>query len=368
MSESLWSFEGTSDARPLGPPLVATPAGRVPPLTLSAVIAAGVHLFPFRTEKLSPPAPMVLGAKAPGRVGRRRISLTKGPHESVALSAFRSGFVPRRRYGRSALGRRALVASSARRRAHALRERRMRAEHPREPVGLERVDRVERLGRRRRRERRRARPRGRAGASASARSCGSQTRRRVAVGAYSRLGDSSACVNAAATGASTKSSARERKPPSRLVSISVVASSTANVCVRTSRLRMCASSWAITASSSSRRSDAQQAGRDDERGAAGPAADDERPREAVVDQAELRRRDLELGGDPVGRRAQQRILRERERPRVEHPEQGAVTEPVDRDRRAEGAEREQRRASLAADQPAEAARERGEEARPGGAP
>src|SRR6476620_10865471 len=77
MSESLWSFEGTSDARPLDRPR-GEPAGRVPPLTLSAVIAAGVHLFPFRTEKLSPPAPMVLGAKAPGRVGRRRIRLRKG--------------------------------------------------------------------------------------------------------------------------------------------------------------------------------------------------------------------------------------------------------------------------------------------------
>src|SRR5215213_11977299 len=41
---------------------------------VSAVIAAGVHLFPFRTEKLSPPAPMVLGGQPPGRVGRRRIS------------------------------------------------------------------------------------------------------------------------------------------------------------------------------------------------------------------------------------------------------------------------------------------------------
>ena len=39
--------------------------------TIWAVIAAGIHLFPFRTEKLSPPAPMVLGAQAPGRVGRR---------------------------------------------------------------------------------------------------------------------------------------------------------------------------------------------------------------------------------------------------------------------------------------------------------
>ena len=33
------------------------------------VIAAGFHLFPFRTEKLSPPAPMVLHTR--GRVGRR---------------------------------------------------------------------------------------------------------------------------------------------------------------------------------------------------------------------------------------------------------------------------------------------------------
>src|SRR5690606_16780304 len=33
-------------------------------------IAEGTHPFPFRTRKLSPPAPMVLGAGAPGRVGR----------------------------------------------------------------------------------------------------------------------------------------------------------------------------------------------------------------------------------------------------------------------------------------------------------
>ena len=33
-------------------------------------MAAGFHLFPFRTEKLSPPAPMVLHTR--GRVGSRR--------------------------------------------------------------------------------------------------------------------------------------------------------------------------------------------------------------------------------------------------------------------------------------------------------
>ena len=35
-------------------------------------MARGKHLFPFRTEPLSPSAPMVLGSQGPGRVGRRR--------------------------------------------------------------------------------------------------------------------------------------------------------------------------------------------------------------------------------------------------------------------------------------------------------
>ena len=35
-------------------------------------MAAGKHPFPFRTRQLSPPAPMVLGGRPPGRVGRRR--------------------------------------------------------------------------------------------------------------------------------------------------------------------------------------------------------------------------------------------------------------------------------------------------------
>ena len=57
-------------------------------LTISAVIAAGVHLFPFRTEQLSPPAPMVLGGQPPGRVGRRRINFAKPA--SGRLRSFRS--------------------------------------------------------------------------------------------------------------------------------------------------------------------------------------------------------------------------------------------------------------------------------------
>src|SRR5215207_6716141 len=58
----------------------ATVLGRSP---LSVVIARGLHLFPFRTEQLSPSAPMVLGPRGPGRVGRRRSSL--GPPLEAAL-------------------------------------------------------------------------------------------------------------------------------------------------------------------------------------------------------------------------------------------------------------------------------------------
>src|SRR5271168_855279 len=42
-------------------------------------LARGKHLFPFRTEKLSPSAPMVLGSQEPGRVGRRRFLHTSRP-------------------------------------------------------------------------------------------------------------------------------------------------------------------------------------------------------------------------------------------------------------------------------------------------
>ena len=36
-------------------------------------MAKGSHLFPYRTQKLSPSAPKVLGWTRPGRIGRRRI-------------------------------------------------------------------------------------------------------------------------------------------------------------------------------------------------------------------------------------------------------------------------------------------------------
>ena len=67
-------------------------AGRAP---LSArfpvAMAAGKHPFPFRTRQLSPPAPMVLGGRPPGRVGRRR-DFSRNPLRALARGGFvRSG-------------------------------------------------------------------------------------------------------------------------------------------------------------------------------------------------------------------------------------------------------------------------------------
>src|SRR5690349_10382483 len=80
----LCSFEGTRHARPRPFPVA---------------IARGIHLFPFRTESLSLFAPMVLGGKLPGRVGRRRDTLRKPP--------LRGGF---RVFSRRSVG---VVASAA---------------------------------------------------------------------------------------------------------------------------------------------------------------------------------------------------------------------------------------------------------------
>src|SRR5947199_8213215 len=55
-------------------------------------IAAESHPFPFRTRKLSPPAPMVLGGRPPGRVGRRRIFLREGAPRGV-LSHFKGSLI-----------------------------------------------------------------------------------------------------------------------------------------------------------------------------------------------------------------------------------------------------------------------------------
>src|SRR3954447_21083654 len=48
-------------------------------------MAAVSHPFPFRTRKLSPPAPMVLGGPPPGRVGRRRIFSERAPSVRTGL-------------------------------------------------------------------------------------------------------------------------------------------------------------------------------------------------------------------------------------------------------------------------------------------
>ena len=52
---------------------------------IKAVIAAGSHLFPSRTEKLSPLAPMVLHTR--GRVGSRHFS-EEAPSSVMSLGAF----------------------------------------------------------------------------------------------------------------------------------------------------------------------------------------------------------------------------------------------------------------------------------------
>ena len=57
------------------------PRGRRTAQTLHSfpvTMAKGIHLFPYRTQKLSLSAPMVLGWRRPGRVGRCRIPKEKG--------------------------------------------------------------------------------------------------------------------------------------------------------------------------------------------------------------------------------------------------------------------------------------------------
>src|SRR3954469_23103014 len=56
---------------------------------ISVVIARGKHLFPFRTEPLSPSAPMVLGGQPPGRVGRRRFFSGAVPSGAALVSSLR---------------------------------------------------------------------------------------------------------------------------------------------------------------------------------------------------------------------------------------------------------------------------------------
>lgn len=50
---------------------------------VTAAIAAGKHPVPYRTRKLSLPAPMVLQPRGCGRVGRRRTNIDDGPSPST---------------------------------------------------------------------------------------------------------------------------------------------------------------------------------------------------------------------------------------------------------------------------------------------
>src|SRR5918998_297550 len=64
-------------------------------------MAAGIHLFPFRTEKLSPPAPMVLRGRLRGRVGRRPFFLTFRPRGAGVFPYLRHSASALRVGGRS---------------------------------------------------------------------------------------------------------------------------------------------------------------------------------------------------------------------------------------------------------------------------
>jgi hypothetical protein len=72
-------------------------------------LARGKHLFPFRTEQLSPSAPMVLGPQGPGRVGRRRFFMQQSSRPRAARRASGNSMPGR---PRTACPRRALDSGS----------------------------------------------------------------------------------------------------------------------------------------------------------------------------------------------------------------------------------------------------------------
>ena len=55
-----WCAEPITRARAHAPPKAQNPPGRRHPSLIPVTTAGGSHLFPFRTQKLSLPAPMVL--------------------------------------------------------------------------------------------------------------------------------------------------------------------------------------------------------------------------------------------------------------------------------------------------------------------
>ena len=76
--------EGSQDGSPGYKVTGRKPGEQRPAQTLQGIpvtMAKGIHLFPYRTQKLSLSAPMVLGWRRPGRVGRCRIPKRNQPHE-----------------------------------------------------------------------------------------------------------------------------------------------------------------------------------------------------------------------------------------------------------------------------------------------
>ncbi len=86
---SLWNAQG--DCRSYPARIDRMAVVRAKSARFPVAIAAERHPFPFRTRKLSPPAPMVLGGWPPGRVGRRRDFSRQCPRDAGALSRPGSG-------------------------------------------------------------------------------------------------------------------------------------------------------------------------------------------------------------------------------------------------------------------------------------
>ena len=71
-------------------------------ISVTAVIAVGKRPVPFRTRKLSLPAPMVLPSEGGGRVGRSRTHLNRrAPHHMVWGSSHTRTRLPGPRIGRA---------------------------------------------------------------------------------------------------------------------------------------------------------------------------------------------------------------------------------------------------------------------------
>src|ERR687892_316425 len=85
------------------------------PLSVSVAIAEGKHPVPFRTRKLSPPAPMVLPWRRGGRVGRCRNIFSTRPRRGLVAFWATLSFVGTRPGGaRHGSGRKGPVSRSPR--------------------------------------------------------------------------------------------------------------------------------------------------------------------------------------------------------------------------------------------------------------